>query len=229
MWNIEKTEGEVLPLYVLSAVLDAQQWLRYQQSSWGLLEADNRGASWVLGARIAGRHFAVAQYPSSVFGESSHESVLILAQPGKRWNESREVSDIPSPDVAKHPLAWFASIPWIAHLSKGRDHLVLFCAEQKVGETRFPAWTLTLPVSLTVWNLLYADSLRQRDGGQSQVSRFALGDGVFVPALGFDVAWGSIVNTPVRIDPLIEELRLAAKSERRLALLDPYLEGVSPS
>lgn len=227
MWNIERTEDGVLPLYVLSAILDAQQWLQHQQYWGGLLNADNRGVSWTLGSRITGRHFAVAQYPAHAFGGTSQEGVLILARPGARWNESREMSDIPSPEVAKHPLTWFASIPWTAHLSRNRDHLVLFCAEQNHGGVRFPAWTLTLPISLSVWNLLYADSLRQRED-LPMVSRFALGDGVFVPVLGFDVMWGSIVSTPVRIDPLIEELRQIAKNERRSVLLDP-VTGMDPA
>jgi len=221
MWNIERADDETLSLYVASAVLDAQQWLRRQQAREGLNHADNRGLSWTLSARLAGRHFGVAQYPSSAFGSMAQDSLLILARTPKRWAESHEVSGIPSMETARHPLLWFAAIPWQAHLSRNRDHLVLLCPEQKMSWKTLPAWALTLPISLPVWRLLYADYQRFRVGDSGfdrdeprQVSRFALGDGHFVPALGFDVEWGSLVDIPVRIDPLIEEMKKIAISEK---------------
>lgn len=229
MWDTEKSDDAALPLYMAAAVLDAQQWLMQQQTREGLLHADNRGLSWVLSARLAGRHFSIAQYPSATFGSAAQDSLLVLAKPAKRWAESREMSDIPSTETARHPLLWFATIPWRAHLSKNRDHLVLICPEQPMAWKTFPAWTLTLPVSLTVWRLLYADyqrcqrSEREASGAtspfstsppQRQVSRFALGDGRFVPALGFDVEWGSLVDIPVRIDPLIAEMKQLSSKEK---------------
>ncbi len=220
MWNIERVEDQALPFYVFSAILDAQQWLRRQQSIFGLTHFDDRNASWTLSSRMAGRYFAVAQYPSRAFGESSHESILILARPEERWEESREVLDIPSPQTAKHPLTWFASIPWTAHLSKKRDCLVLLCAEQRLKDLRSPPWSLTLPVSLSVWKVLYADYLRQRKGNLSQSSRFAVGDGLFVPVLGFDVAWGPVVSTPVRIDPLVEMMKNLPEADRPIRFLE---------
>ncbi len=220
MWNIEKIDDSALPFYVFSAILDAHQWLRHQQTRFGLSNFDNRGAAWTLSSHMAGRYFAVARYPSSAFGESSHDSILVLAQPEKRWNESREASGTPSPEVAKHPLAWFACIPWTAHLSKDRDALVLVCPEQKVRDLRSPSWSLTLPVSLAVWRVLHADYLRQKKGNLSQASRFALGDGVFVPALGFDVEWGPIVHVPARIDPLVVSLQKSSASEREPKFLE---------
>jgi hypothetical protein len=208
MWDIERSDDDTLPLYIAAAIIDAQQWLRQQQNRNGLVDADNRGISWTLSARLAGRHFGIAQYPSSSFGSASQDALLIMARPEKRWDETKEISDIPSEKTASHPLSWFATIPWRAHLSKNRDHLVLLCPEQRMAWKTFPAWTLTLPVSLSVWKILYADCLRCQNGAApDQVSRFALGDGRFVPILGFDVEWGSLVDVPVRIDPLIAEMK----------------------
>ncbi|MHB8354596.1 MAG: hypothetical protein ACYDCF_09220 [Burkholderiales bacterium] len=218
MWDTEKSDDSTLPLYVAAAILEGQQWLQDQQYREGLTHADNHGWSWTLSARLAGRYFAVAHYPSQIFGAEAQDSLLILAYTAKRWNESREMMDIPSPEIVKNRLLWFATIPWRAHLSKYRDHLVLLCPEQPIPNGKsLPPWTLTLPVSLTAWLLMYADYRRCQDGteasGKRQSSRFALGDGRFVPALGFDVEWGSLVDIPVRIDPLIREMKRLANTE----------------
>ncbi|MHB1631158.1 MAG: hypothetical protein ACYCQL_02900 [Acidithiobacillus sp.] len=217
MWDTEKADNATLPLYIAAAVMDAQQWLQQQQNREGLVEADNRGLSWTLSARLAGRHFGVAQYPSATFGSAAQDALLVMAKPAKRWEESKEMSDIPSAEIARHPLLWFATIPWRAHLSKHRDHLVLLCPEQHMAWKTFPAWTLTLPVSLAVWRLLYADYMRCQKveaEARTQVSRFVLGDGRFVPVLGFDVEWGSLVDIPVRIDPLIAEMKKLFRTGR---------------
>lgn len=205
MWDIENADPQYLPYYVAAAILDAQQWLLYQQYAEGLSHSDNRGASWVISPRLAGKHFGVARFPGR-----GKDDLLILAKPDERWAESRTAESIPSGSISKHPLAWFAAIPWQAHLSRNRDYLVLLCPEQHLGGKTSPAWTLTIPVALRVWKWLYAD-MQKASSSTIRPSRFALGDGVFVPVLGFDVEWGSLVSVPVRIDPLMLEFRKKRK------------------
>lgn len=219
MWDIEQTPDAALSPLIAAAILEAQQWLQGQQLQYGLKAATDRGLSWVLGTRESARHFLVKTDTSRIYDDMGNpsltKSILLLARTTQRWKSSMEAESLPSPETSRHPLLWFPIIPWIAHLSVDRESLVLFCPEHRINGSLFsPAWTLTIPISITIWKILHRDYLRSTGqvlSGKTQEkwlpTRMALGDGVFIPALGFDVEWGSIVNTPVRINPLIEEFK----------------------
>lgn len=237
MWDIERTPDSALPAYIGAATLESQQWLRHQQIEYGLSAASDRGRSWVIGPRVSARNFMVNERSLrrvDAYGNTIQEkSLLILAKTQTRWNSILEPEDVPSNETSLHPLIWFPVIPWVAHLSQDRESLVLFSPEHRVNNFLFsPAWTLTIPISLTIWKILNEDYMRYTGQSSSKnadhwlPTRFGLGDGSFIPVLGFDIEWGKPVTTPVHINPLIAEFK-ALKSEN-FDFIDPaYSKKVS--
>lgn len=124
----EIKDVSILKSWIVSAVRDAQDWLKNQEEKEGVVAARStigEYPSWRLNARLSARHFAL--------GRHENETVFYA------------LGDFHIENPFEDPMAWFALIPWVIVLnSKRPGDIRLVCPEIRFEYIHIPQWSLTL-------------------------------------------------------------------------------------
>lgn len=124
----EIKDVSILKAWIVSAVRDAQDWLRKQEESEGLNAARSTTGdypSWRLNARLSARYFALGR----------HDNDIVFYALG----------DFNIENAFEDPMAWFPLIPWVILIDERRpSDIRLVCPEIKFEHIHIPQWSLTL-------------------------------------------------------------------------------------